>query len=113
MPMFAVTGCDYGNQTLADPAPGHIATGVPMLYKDADDNTIRLTADTQVLTDSAGADVDSLVKDSTGNIVRFTATGWSKRPRSGSSEATTPSVPPIYQAPLNNFWPTGMSPRRT
>ncbi len=33
MPMFAVTGCDYGNQTLADPASGHSTTTVPTLYR--------------------------------------------------------------------------------
>ena len=52
MPMFAVTGCDYGNQTLADPASGHSTTRVPTLYEDDDTNAIDLTADTQILTDS-------------------------------------------------------------
>ena len=79
MPMFAVTGCDYGNQTLADPASGHATTGVPMpCTRRRPHQHIDLTADTQVVTDSTGADVDSLVKDSTGNKVRFTASFWAR-----------------------------------
>ena len=103
MPMFAVPGCDYGNQTLADPATGTSTATVPTLYVNADTNTIELTADTQILTDSTGTDVDSLVKDSTGDKPRFEGSRWSaarrigffrrdrQRHRGAHSKARTPS----------------------
>ena len=39
MPMYAVQGCDYGLQTLADPANGHTTPVVPTLAYDTDTNT--------------------------------------------------------------------------
>ena len=36
MPMFAVQGCDYGLQTLADPANDHTVPVVPTLAFDTD-----------------------------------------------------------------------------
>ena len=111
MPMFAVTGCDYGNQTLADPASGHSTTTVPTLYLDGDTNTIDLTADTQVLTDSTGTDVDSLVKDSTGNLLRFEGSKWARPAGSGSSGAT---MPPWRRrsrpSSPTTFWRYGVTP---
>jgi hypothetical protein len=104
MPMFAVTGCDYGNQTLADPASGHATTTVPTLYLDGDTNTIDLTADTQVLTDSTPADVDSLVKDSTSNMLRFEGSNWDKARKIGFFRSDDSSVPPLIQT---TFWQYG------
>lgn len=105
MPMFAVQGCDYSNQTLADPAVGHTTpVGIPTLYANDDTNDINLTAGTQVLTDSTGAVVDTLVKDSTGNQVSFAGTVWKQATRIGFFRSDDPSVAPTYQAPLTTFW---------
>ena len=38
MPMYAVQGCDYGLQTLADPASGHTTPVVPTLAFNTDTN---------------------------------------------------------------------------
>jgi hypothetical protein len=110
MPMFAVTGCDYGNQTLADPASGHSTTPVPTLYADADTNTIDLTADTQVLKDSTGTDVEFLVKDSTGNKLRFEGSRWSAARRIGFFRSDDATVAPTFQGPNTPFWLYGVTP---
>ncbi len=77
MPMYAVQGCDYGLQTIADPATGHVLTPTVVLAFNSDTNTTRLTADSQVVKDSTGAVVTNLVKDSTGNTLTFDASKWS------------------------------------
>ena len=110
MPMFAVTGCDYGNQTLADPASGHSTAPVPTLYANADTNSIDLTADTQVLKDSTGTDVDFLVKDSTGNKLRFEGSRWSAARRIGFFRSDDATVDPTNQGPNTTFWHTGCFP---
>ena len=60
MPMYAVQGCDYGLQTLADPANGHTTPVVPTLAFDTDTNTTQLTALSQELKNSTGNVVGSL-----------------------------------------------------
>ena len=44
MPMYAVQGCDYGLQTLADPANGHTTPVVPTLAFNTDNNSTNLLA---------------------------------------------------------------------
>jgi hypothetical protein len=47
MPVYAVSGCDYGRQTITDPAGGHVEpVPVPPLLFDTDTNNARLTAPT-------------------------------------------------------------------
>ncbi len=77
MPMYAVKGCDYGLQTLADPATGHVLTPTVVLAHNGDANGTRLSADSQVLRDSTGQVVTTLVHNSTGNTVTFDASKWS------------------------------------
>ena len=48
MPMYAVQGCDYGLQTLADPATGHVVTPTVVLAFNSDTNGTKLNADSQV-----------------------------------------------------------------
>jgi hypothetical protein len=76
MPMYAVQGCDYGLQTLADPANGHTTPVVPTLAYDSDTNTTALTSLSQVLKSSAGTVVSTLTLNSTGNTVSFEAKKW-------------------------------------
>lgn len=38
MPAYAVSGCDYGPQTLTDPATGHTETVIPDLFADDEQN---------------------------------------------------------------------------
>lgn len=77
MPMYAVQGCDYGLQTLSDPANGHVTSPVIVLAYNSDTNGTKLTAASQVLKDSTGAVVSNLVHNSTGNTLTFTASKWS------------------------------------
>jgi hypothetical protein len=77
MPMYAVKGCDYGLQTLADPATGAVVTPVVVLAYNTDTNITKLTANSQTLHDSTGGVVASLVQGSTGNTLTFTAAKWS------------------------------------
>ena len=108
MPMYAVQGCDYGLQTLADPATGTLRRpACRCCTRTTTPTPSGLTADTQVLTDSADADVDYLVKDSTGNKVRFTAGFWSNARKIGFFRSDAPLVPPIVQGSLNTFWQYG------
>ena len=76
MPMFAVAACDYGRQTLTDPAGGHVTPVVPTLAHNADTNNTDLA--TAVLTNSSGTTVTELPRDSTGNIISLTASKWKK-----------------------------------
>jgi Flp pilus assembly protein TadG len=76
MPMYAVQGCDYGLQTLADPANGHTTPVVPTLAYDSDTNTTSLTPISQVLRNSSNTVVSTLTLNSTGNSVRFEAKKW-------------------------------------
>ncbi len=77
LPMFAVAGCDYGRQTLTDPANGQVTPAVPTLALGNQSNQNRLTTGTVVLKDSTGATVTSLVQDSTGNSLTVNASKWS------------------------------------
>ena len=76
MPMYAVKGCDYGLQTLSDPANGHVTSPLLTLAFNSDTNNTKLTADSDVLMDSAGGVVTNLVHNSTGNTLTFSASKW-------------------------------------
>jgi Flp pilus assembly protein TadG len=76
LPMFAVLGCDYGLQTLADPANGHDTPAVPTLAFNTDTNTTQENSPL-VLKDSTGTPVNSLALNSTGNTLTITASKWS------------------------------------
>lgn len=74
LPMFAVAGCDYGRQTLTDPANGQVPSSVPPLADNNDTNNNNLTG--LALQTSAGAVVDHLDVGSTGNYVFVSASKW-------------------------------------
>ena len=76
MPMYGVSGCDWGRQTLVDPANSP-APSVPTLSADADVNSTVLTAGSQVLTDSGGVTVETLTPFSTNNLLTFSASKFS------------------------------------
>jgi len=92
LPMFAVQGCDYGLQTLADPANGHVSPVVRTLAFNAETNTTILASD--VLTDSTNAVVSTLTYLSTGNQIAVTASKWSSTNYIGffRGDDTTPSL---------------------
>jgi hypothetical protein len=67
LPMFAVSGCDWGRQTLTDPANGQVVSTVPTLADDADTNNNTLVDGGVVLKDSSGNTVATLPVRSAGD----------------------------------------------
>jgi hypothetical protein len=101
LPMFAVLGCDYGLQTLADPANGHDTPVTPTLaFNTETNNTTIQSPPGLVLTDSTGQTVNSLALNSTGNKVTVNASKWANSRYIGffRGDDTTPSL--IQVAPL-------------
>lgn len=94
LPMFAVSGCDWGRQILTDPANGHVVTTVPTLAYDSDTNQNGLVANGIVLKNSSGTDVASLTKDSTGNSMTINGSKWKNLAAIGffRSDDPTPSL---------------------
>ena len=84
MPMYAVQGCDYGLQTLADPANNITSPMVPTTLAHAGDtgsqNNLIYNQTTApyspTLIDSSGATVTALALNSTGNKVQVDASRW-------------------------------------
>jgi len=72
LPMFAVDGCDYGRQTLTDPAHVPAGSSIPTLAADTDTNITGLTNTSGLLYDSAGTLVPNITLNSTGNQISFT-----------------------------------------
>jgi len=102
MPMYAVQGCDYGLQTLADPASGHTSPVVPTLAYNTDSTTTDLTAGSQVLKDSTGAVVSTLSLNSSNNTLTFEASKWSDSRYIGFFRGDNPD--PALVLTENNFW---------
>jgi Flp pilus assembly protein TadG len=71
LPMFAVDGCDYGRQTLTDPAHVPAAAGVPTLADDTATNITGLNNTSGLLYDSGNNLVPNLTVNSTGNYITF------------------------------------------
>lgn len=60
MPVYAVSGCDYGNQTITDPAGGHVtAPAVPVLASDTDtnDTTLQSLSTHEVALEASGVSI--------------------------------------------------------
>jgi Flp pilus assembly protein TadG len=102
MPMYAVKGCDYGLQTLSDPANGAVTTPVIVLAFDTDTNITKLVAGSQLLRDSTGGVVTSLDQNSTGNTLTFEASKWSDSRYIGFFRADDPS--PALVVKQNTWW---------
>jgi Flp pilus assembly pilin Flp len=81
MPMFAVSACDYGRQTLTDPATGHVTPITPVVALPGESNNTVLA--TATLANSAGATVTEIPLSSTGNILTLTASKWDKTKKIG------------------------------
>src|SRR5215208_769095 len=77
LPMFAVLGCDYGLQTLADPANGHDTPTTPTLAFNAETNSTQISNPPGLIVrDSTGLAVNSLAYQSTGNTLTVEASKW-------------------------------------
>jgi hypothetical protein len=106
IPMFAVNGCDYGLQTLADPSGGGATSVVPPLAFPTEVNKTQLQSPL-VLRDPAGNPANTFALNSTGNTVTISAKKWDKSSSIGffRSDDLTPSAivtAPIPGAPLGN-----------
>ena len=93
LPMFAVSGCDWGRQTLTDPAGPHADPVIPTLALGSQTNNNKLVDDGVVLKDSTGATVTSLTLSSTGNSLTVNGSKWSNLRKFGFflSDDTDPS----------------------
>jgi len=105
MPMYAVQGCDYGLQTLSDPASGQTTPVVPVLAFDADTNTTNLTASSQVVEDSLGAVISNIPLNSTGNTLTFSATKFDHTRYVGFFRGDNPD--PLLVQKQDVFWLDG------
>ncbi|MDQ4055612.1 MAG: pilus assembly protein TadG-related protein [Actinomycetota bacterium] len=104
MPMFAVAGCDYGRQTLADPAKGHVTPVVPTLaYGSGPFNTTDLEPVT--LTDSSNASVTELAVASTSNMLTLPASKYSSTRSIGFFRGDDPD--PALVVTQDHFWLQG------
>jgi hypothetical protein len=93
MPMFAVQGCDYGLQTLADPSGGLATSVVPTLAFSTETNQTSL-ASPLVMLNSSNTSVNTITLNSTGNKLQLTASKWNNSNYIGffRSDDTTPSL---------------------
>ena len=110
MPMYAVQGCDYGLQTLTDPASGHTTPVVPTLAYDTQPtppsaNATDLDLGSVLLKDSTGALVSTLTKNTTGYTVSFSASKWSDTRYIGFFRDNDPDPSLVLSA--NSWWQLG------
>jgi hypothetical protein len=104
MPAFAVTGCDYGLQTLADPSGGQATSVVPPLAFPTETTNTTLTPPL-VMQDSAGNPLNTLPLNSAGDTLTITGTKFNKSSyvgffRSDDTSASAIVTVPIPGAPL-------------
>jgi Flp pilus assembly protein TadG len=103
-PMFAVEGCDYGLQTLTDPASGQVNPIVPPLALDADTNSMNLEVPA-VLKDSTGATVGTLAYNSTGNVLELESGKWKDLSKIGFFRGDDTTATLIQNQ--STFWTAG------
>jgi hypothetical protein len=104
MPMYAVQGCDYGLQTLADPAGGFTTPSVPTLAFNPHNNSTNLVAGSQVVRNNAGNAIQTIPMSSTGNTLTFTASKFDKTRIVGFFRGDDPN--PLLIQKQNAFWLT-------
>jgi hypothetical protein len=100
MPMFAVSGCDYGRQTLTDPATGHVTPVVPTLAYASETNATVL--DSVSIADSSNAAITELEPGSTGNVLTLTASKYDKTRSIGFFREDDPD--PTLVVTQDHFW---------
>jgi len=100
MPMFAVSACDYGRQTLTDPASGHVTPVVPTLAYGTQTNDTNLQ--TAIVANSAGTTVTEIPRDSVSNKLTLTADHWDKTQSIGFFRSDDPSEALV--ARQDYFW---------
>ncbi|HET7066144.1 MAG TPA: hypothetical protein VFI21_00920 [Nocardioides sp.] len=104
LPMFAVQGCDYGLQTIADPANGHVTPVAPVLANDSDTNGTQLVSPAQAL-DAGGNPITSLTYQSTGNMLQLSAKNWDHTTKIGFFRGD--NTDPTLVQTQNTFWLQG------
>lgn len=104
LPMFAVQGCDYGLQTIANPANGHVNPVAPTLAYDTDSNDTGLVQPATPL-DSTGNPVAGLTVNSTGNMLQLAASKWDQTTKIGFFRGDNPD-PTLVQT-QSSFWLMG------
>lgn len=104
MPAYGVSGCDYGRQTLTDPARGQVITVPPVLAHPGHVNGTDLVAP-PALTDAAGASVNSLTVGSTGNMMTLSGSKWKDTRKVGFFRDGTNDPALVLEQPT--FWRSG------
>ncbi|MGY2875443.1 Flp pilus assembly protein TadG [Marmoricola sp. URHA0025 HA25] len=100
-PMFAVSGCDWGQQALTDPASG--STAVPPLAFDGDSDSQNKVIDgSLVVKDSAANTVAALPLNSTGNTMLINSTAWKNLTKFGFFRGDDTSPAAVVEQPV--FW---------
>jgi hypothetical protein len=109
MPMFAVSACDYGRQTLTDPAGGHVTPVVPPLAYNTDTNNTDLT-DADLIDPATGAVLadQEIPRDSVGNMLSVTGSKWEKTQAIGFFRGD--STDPLLVARQDHFWASNDDP---
>lgn len=104
LPMFAVQGCDYGLQTIANPANGHVNPVAPTLAYDTDTNDTQLVQPGALL-DKNNNPITSITYQSTGNMLQLTAKNWDQTSKIGFFRGD--STDPTLVQTQNTFWLMG------
>jgi len=104
LPMFAVQGCDYGLQTIANPANGHVSPVAPTLAFDTDSNDTALVQPATTL-DSNGNVVATITPGTTGNMLQLAGKNWDQTTKIGffRGDSTDPTLVQTQSA----FWLMG------
>ncbi len=101
MPAFAVQGCDYGLQTLADPSGGQATSVVPPLAFPTETNGTQLQSPLG-LKNSSGTTVTTFPLNSTGNTIDVSATKWNQSSYIGFFRSDDLTAPAIVTVPVPN-----------
>lgn len=103
MPAFAVQGCDFGRQTLTDPANGPVDSGVPPLAFNTHTNGTNLSA--LGLRDAIGTTVTELQPGSSGNLLTLQASNWENSRYLGFFRSD--NADPALVLSQQHFWSQG------
>jgi Flp pilus assembly pilin Flp len=99
MPAFAVTGCDYGLQTLADPSGGQATSVVPPLAFPTETTNTNLNSPL-VMKDSSGNPLNTLPLNSVGDTLTITGSKFNKSSYVGFFRSDDTSNSAIVTVPI-------------